>query len=417
MIDPDGSELRVVHIVTAFQRHEDDVITPWLTALIRAQRARGADASVLAPSYRGLGTQRVGEIDVRRFRYAPRGLERLTHEETVPDRLGRSPLYAGLLPLYMAGGILGSLRLGRQRPDVVHVHWPVPHAVFGAAARIASGGRTAMVCTYYSVEIRWIERRMSWLRPLLSWSVRSADGVTAISTETASRLPKRAERDVSIVPFASALEAPNWEGRRTTLDLTAAEPLQLLFVGRLVERKGVEHLVEALSLVRRRRAAKLTLVGEGEWRSVIERAAERLELEEHVTFAGHVSEEKLREHYESCDIFVLPAVVDSKGDTEGLGVVLLEALGFERPVVASAVGGITDIVIPERTGWLTRPGDAPDLARTIEAIADDPERARHVARQGRRFVEERFSMERIAADLENVYRSAIARRTGLPEGA
>lgn len=414
MTDPDGGALRVVHIVTAFPRHEDDVITPWLSALIRAQRARGIDASVLAPSYRGLGTRRVGEIEVRRFRYAPRSVERLTHDETVPDRLGRSPVYAGLLPFYLAGGILGAMRLGRerQRPDVVHVHWPVPHAVFGAAARSASGGRTAMVCTYYSVEIRWIERRMRWLKPLLAWSARTADGVTAISSETAARIPGRDDREVAIIPFAGALYPSDAKRRRPAL--STGEPLRLLFVGRLVERKGVEHLVEALARVRRSRPAELTVVGEGEWKPAIQSAVEREGLEGHVAFAGNVSEEKLRECYESCDIFVLPAVVDSKGDTEGLGVVLLEALAFERPVVASALGGIPDIVIAERTGWLVRPGDAAELARTIEAIAADPEHARDVARRGRRFVEQRFSVERIAEDLETVYRSAIRRRAVRP---
>ncbi len=415
MAGSDGSEIRVVHIVTAFPRHEDDVITPWLGTLIRAQQAGGLDVSVLAPSYRGLGAQRVGEIDVRRFRYAPRRFERLTHDETVPDRLGHSPWYAGLLPLYLAGGVLESLRLGRERPDVVHVHWPVPHAVFGATTRAASGGRTAMVCTYYSVEIRWIERRVPWLKPLLAWSARAADGLTAISTETASRVPAPAEREISIVPFGSALQVSGREGLRPPL--ATDDPLQLLFVGRLVERKGVEHLVEALGRVRQTRAAKLTLVGEGEWRPVIQKAVEREGVEEHVTFAGRVSAERLREYYERCDIFVLPAVVDSKGDTEGLGVVLLEALGFARPVVASALGGIPDIVKPERTGWLTRPGDAEDLAGTILAIAADPDRARDIARRGRSFVEERFSIEQIAADLEAVYRTAITRRTGRPEGA
>lgn len=415
MTDADGRDggLRVAHIATAFQRSADDVITPWLTALLQAQRARGLDVSVLAPSYRGLESHRIGEIEVRRFRYAPRRFETLTHEETVPDRLGHSPAYASLLPFYMIGGTLAALRLGRTRPDVVHVHWPVPHAVFGAAARLASRGRTAMVCTYYSVEIRWIERRMPWLKPLLAWTVRAADGITAISTETAAGIPA-GERSISVVPFASAMEMTSDTAARRTA-LTSGDPLQLLFVGRLVERKGVEHLVRALRIVRERREAELTVVGEGKWRPVIEKEVRRSGLDAHVTLAGFVSKERLREYYETCDIFVLPAVVDAKGDTEGLGVVLLEALACERPVVASAVGGIRDIVIPGRTGWLTRPGDPGDLADTILALASDPDAARHVARQGRRFAEERFSASRVAESLEKVYRSAIARREGRPD--
>ena len=130
--------MRVVHVVTAFPRSDDDVITPWLVSLIAAQRESGLDVSVLAPAYRGLGAGTVLGVPVRRFRYAPRSCETLTHDETVPDRLRRSPAYASLVPLYVAGGVRAGLRLGRERPDVIHVHWPVPHALIGAAARSAS---------------------------------------------------------------------------------------------------------------------------------------------------------------------------------------------------------------------------------------------------------------------------------------
>jgi len=400
--------LRVVHIVTAFQRYEEDVITPWLSALVSAQRARGMDASILAPSYRGLGSQRIGGVPVERFRYAPRSCETLTHDETVPDRLRRSPAHAALLPSYLAGGLWASARSGRLHPDVVHVHWPVPHALFGAAARFASGGRAALVCTFYSVEINWVERRARWLRPFLVWSARTADAVTAISSATAARVRTLVDRDVSVVPFAAGLTATGGEGRPA---LTGAGPLRLLFVGRLVQRKGVEYLVEALALVRKARPAELTIVGEGEWRSTIQETAQRAGVERHVRFAGSVPERDLRGYYEACDIFVLPAVIDAKGDTEGLGVVLLEALDLERPVIGSAVGGIPDIVRPGETGWLVPPANPKALAETILEIAGDPERARHVARRGRAIVEERFSLERVTEELETVYHAGLSTRS------
>ncbi|MEE9576099.1 MAG: glycosyltransferase family 4 protein [Gemmatimonadota bacterium] len=400
--------MRVVHVVTAFPRSDDDVITPWLVKLIAAQRESGLDASVLAPAYRGLGARTVLGVPVRRFRYAPRPCETLTHDETVPDRLRRSPAYASLIPLYLAGGVRAGRRVGREAPDVVHVHWPVPHALIGAAARSASNGRSALVCTFYSVEIRWIEHRLRWLRPLLRWSIRTADAVTAISSETAARVRRLAEREVAVIPFSGAVWGENALVARESGRVEG--PLRLLFVGRLVERKGVEYLVEALQHIRRERPAELTIVGEGEWGPVIRREVERLRLESHVRFTGYVPERRLREYYQTCDIFVLPAVVDSKGDTEGLGVVLLEALRFERPVIGSAVGGIPDIVRPGETGWLVPPGDPEAIAGAALEIAGDPGSALGIARKGRRFVEERFSLERVVAELTDVYRSAIRAR-------
>lgn len=408
MDDPQRSEgLRIVHIVTAFQRHDGDVITPWLSALVSAQRACGMDASVLAPSYRGLGSQRIGGVPVERFRYAPRSLETLTHDETVPDRLNRSPAYAALLPSYMAGGLWAASRSGRRHPDVVHVHWPVPHALFGAVARFTSGGRAALICTFYSVEISWVERRARWLLPLLTWSARTADAVTAISSSTADRLRALAGRDAHVIPFAAGLARTGGEGRPA---LSGPGPLRLLFVGRLVQRKGVEYLVEALALVRQTRSVELTIVGEGEWKDTIQEAAKRAGVERDVRFSGHVSEPDLRRCYEASDIFVLPAVIDAKGDTEGLGVVLLEALSFERPVIGSDVGGIPDIVRPGETGWLAPPGNPKALAEAILEVAADPERARRIARRGRAIVEQRFSLERVTEELETVYHSGLKAR-------
>jgi glycosyltransferase involved in cell wall biosynthesis len=409
-----GRPLRVIHIVTAFQRHPDDVITPWLSALISAQRAEGVDASVLAPSYRGGGSVRVGEIPVRRFRYAPARWERLTHEETVPDRLRRSPGYLMLIPFYVAGGLVASLRAGRSRPDIVHVHWPLPHALFGAAVRFASGGRTALVCTYYSVEIRWIENRLPWLLPLLGWSIRTADAVTAISERTAVSVRGLAGREARVIPFAAAVSGP--PGKTLRPALSSGEPLRLLFVGRLVQRKGVEHLVDALAIVRRSRPAVLTIVGDGEWRDVIRQAVARARVTEHVRMVGYVPEADLGGYYEWCDIFVLPAVVDEKGDTEGLGVVLLEALRFSRPVIASRLGGIPDVVQPGTTGWLVPPGDPAALATAVLEVAADPQGAHGVAAEGRRTVDLRFSLPRIVNDLDEVYGIASTSREAARRG-
>ena len=369
---------------------------------------------MLAPSYRGLPGGTLHGIPVERFRYAPAALETLTHDETVPERLGRVPGYAALLPGYLLSGLLASRRVGRTRPDVVHVHWPVPHAFFGAAMREAASGETAMVCSYYSVELAWVESRVRWARPFLRWTIEAADAVTAISSATAARVRSLVERPVAVVPFAAAVEPVGDAPVRPPL--SDGDPLRLLFVGRLVERKGVEFLVEALPLIQSRRPVTLTIVGEGAWEGRIRAVSLRCGVEESVVFAGRISDAELRRRYAECDLFVLPAVVDRKGDTEGLGVVLLEALRFGRPVIASAVGGIPDVVVHGETGWLVPPRDPEALARTVLDAASDPDRARVVGSRGRGHAAARFSLDRIVGDLEACYlearRSRRTRRRG-----
>ncbi len=405
--------MRVVHVATAFPRSEEDVITPWLLALIRLQRRQGVESEVLTSSYRGLGDQVISGIPVHRFRYAPRALETLTHDETVPDLLERRPLRVVLVAPYLAAGIGAAARIGRlDPPDVVHVHWPMPHALLGAALRRASGGRTAVVSSFYSAELNWTRERLPWLRRLVRWSARSADAITAISRSTAALVHELSDRTPTVIPFAAAVDGAAEGAARLPLAGGTDAPVRLLFVGRLVERKGVEVLIEALARIRERRAATLTVVGEGQWAAPIREAVRTFDLEDAVELTGLIPTAELEKKYVDADFFVLPAVYDRKGDTEGLGVVLLEAMRHGRPVIGSEAGGIPDIIEHGHTGWLVPPGNASALADTILRLCAAPDETRSVAERGRVETLRRFSWERILADLSAVYEEAIRVRRG-----
>lgn len=400
--------MKVLYLVTAYQRNEADVITPWMVETIRALAARGVEVEVLAPSYRGLGDQTVGGVRVHRFRYAPRAWETLTHDQTAPDRIRERPWFLGLVPGYVAAGSRAAARLARTGGfDAIHAFWPLPQGVLGLAAKRASG--LPLVSTFFGVELTWMEKQLPFLAPALRRIVRGSDAVTAISTYTAERL-RGAVPGVEpvVIPFGAAVESP------PAVDAAAepgeaGAPFELLFVGRLVERKGVPLLLDAVASLPPGRRAVLHVVGDGPDRAALEERASRLGLDGRVVFHGFVPHEEKRRRFASCDAFVLPAVVDAKGDTEGLGVVLLEAMTYGKPVIASAAGGIVDIVRDGRNGWLVPPGDAAALAGAIAACMDDPERARRFGAQGRADVAERFSWSAISAKLEEVYREAIAR--------
>ena len=403
--------LQVIHVVTAFPRTPTDPITPWLVELVRRQRESGIDARVFAPAYRGgPAVEPFPEIPVARFRYAPASLETLTHEESVPDRIRHHPSAVSLLPLYLAGGIRAAHDAGHDQPDVVHVHWPMPHALFGAAVRRGSGDRTAVVCSYYSVELNWVTQKLRPLLPFLRWTARTADAVTAISNSTGAAVRRLTEQPVSIVPYGAALDDDGLPSVRPAL--SGDGPLRVLFVGRLVERKGVEVLVRALAGLASLPDAELTVIGAGERAHVIERTARLHGVADRVHLRGTVTREELVRSYSNHDVFVLPAVVDAKGDTEGLGVVLLEALRFERPVIASDLGGIPDIVEHERTGLLVPPGDPAILGSAIESLARNPDRARQMALRGRQVARDRFGWDRVLETTNRVYASAMERRRG-----
>jgi glycosyltransferase involved in cell wall biosynthesis len=359
---------------------------------------------VLAPSYRGLADQVVEGVRVHRFRYAPAWLETLTHDQTAPDRVRERPWYLALVPGYVAAGAAAARRLARSGEfDVVHAFWPIPHGLLGLAAKRSAG--VPLVCTFFGVELTWLSSQLPFLAPLLRRIVRGSDAVTAISTYTAGKLREIAPAaEVEIIPFGAAVDGSTaHEPQDARLDGDRG-PFELLFVGRLVERKGVQHLIEATSLLRGRgRDVRVRVVGHGPYLDVLRRRAAEEAVEDVVVFEGQISDDALAHRFAACDAFVLPAVTDAKGDIEGLGVVLIEALQYRRPVIASRAGGITDIVRHGETGLLVPPGDAAELAAAIEWYMDEPGRARSMAEAGARDVAARFGWESIVERLVRVY--------------
>jgi glycosyltransferase involved in cell wall biosynthesis len=392
--------VKVLYLVSAYPRAPGDVITPWLVETIRRLGARGVGVEVLAPAYRGLASGTLDGVPVHRFRYAPRRWETLTHDQTAPDRIRERPLFFGLVPGYVAAGSVAAARLARSgRFDALHAFWPLPHGLIGLAAKRASG--VPLVSTFFGVELTWMEGQLPFLAPVLRRIVRGSDAVTAISTYTAGRL-RRAVPGVepAIVPFGATVEPG---GRPPLPPRPPTGAFELLFAGRLVERKGVHLLLDALARLADGPPVMLHVVGDGPERPRLEARARELGLGAGVFFHGFVPREALELRMATCDAFVLPAVVDAKGDTEGLGVVLLEAMSYGKPVVASAAGGIVDIVRNGRNGYLVPPGDAAALAGAVARLMRDPAAAAEMGVRGREDVREGFSWEVIVDRLVEVY--------------
>jgi glycosyltransferase involved in cell wall biosynthesis len=282
-----------------------------------------------------------------------------------------------------------------HRFDVIHVHWPVPHALFGWAGKKFSGSR--LVLTFYGVELRWVKNRFPFLRKFISWAINRADLVTCISSHTQQEIRNYSHKPATIIPFGAGFDVG------TDGEFPEAQPPEILFVGRLVERKGVRYLVDAFFQLSREMDVKLYIVGEGPEKQTLDKQIQRLGIQDRAILTGSIPEGELRVRYQRCSVFVLPAVVDSKGDTEGLGVVLIEALLYGKPVIASRLGGIVDIVKDGRTGILVPEKDIRQLAQALKKLLTDLSLRRRLAADGRQFVQQHFSWDRIIAQLKSAY--------------
>ena len=186
----------------------------------------------------------------------------------------------------------------------------------------------------------------------------------------------------------------------------------VLFVGHLIHRKGVDLLIRAFSEVYRLEAdARLYIVGgpvastDAGWYQDTLSLPGRLGILDRVTFVGPVESHKepaLNLWYNACDVLVLPS------RAEGMGMVLMEAMACGKPVIGTGVGGIPNVVTEGENGFLVDPDDPSGLAGAIAQILDDTALARRLGEHGMRQVKASYSWERIADTTTELYRSALS---------
>ncbi len=174
-------------------------------------------------------------------------------------------------------------------------------------------------------------------------------------------------------------------------------------VSKLWEGKGHGVLIEAFKLLKEKITdAKLVIVGEGHLYDELFRMVDTNGLRESVFFTGFQMD--VSEIIATFDVAVLPSLF------EGMGRVILEAMAMERPVVASRVGGIPDLIEQDVNGLLVRPGDVKELADALEKLLNDKRLARKMGREGRKRIKEQFSAHVMVQSIEKVYRELLSRK-------
>ena len=395
---------KVLVIGSVYPRFHEDAEVPWLRTSIAHLKKAGLDIQVLAPAYKGLKSHEIDGVKVNRFRYAPAEWEMLTHEEGAPSKMASKPWLQLLAIPYIISGFFKCIKICRKfRPDVIHAHWPFPHAYIALGA--AKLFRIPLVLNFHGAELLLI-RKKKWVKPFLKFAIGQAQAVFANSSFTASKIKALRDVDVEWSPYGTTLETK--EGG--SLPRNAPEPhsikskFKILFVGRHIERKGICYLIEAAKYLPRDQF-EIRIVGVGDLTEQLKKQATAIAASNaaEIIFTGKLSPEALANEYKTANVFTLPAIVDSKGDTEGLGVVLIEAMELGLPVVASNVGGIPDVVVDGETGILVPEKDPKALADAYKRLASDNELVKKLLAGAQKRIDECFNWDRIVERQIAVY--------------
>lgn len=387
--------MKVLFLTHNFPRFDGDLPGSFLLRLASALGKQGADVRVVAPAAPGLAeSAKFNGTGVERFHYAPPRYETLAYGGNMAEQVRDSWSARFTMLGFLGAEFRSAVRARREhQPDIVHAHWWFPSGLVGTW--LSKLSRTPLVTTLHGSDVR-IARSVSVSRPAFRHVLKHSAATTAVSrwlAHEAQALVSATAPVVAPMPVATDLFTPGGTRRSNSL----------LFVGKLSRQKGLDVLLQALS----RLAADVTLdvVGDGAERQALEKLAGELGVTSRVRWHGSQSQESLVPFYRSASALVVPSA------DEGLGLVAVEALLCETPVVAFESGGLPDVIQHERTGLLVSERSPAALAAAISDVLGRGDRGQSLGVGGRLHALGTFAPESAARRYLDIYRDAIERST------
>jgi glycosyltransferase involved in cell wall biosynthesis len=283
--------------------------------------------------------------------------------------------------------------------DLVHVHQLPPPATMLFFWRIPR-----LVVSTWGADIVDLDQRSRRHLKELSrrFVLRQAVAVTATSRFLADATKRYLSegRQVSVVPFGVDLSRFS----RDPVDRPPAPPVRLIITKHLTPKYGIDYLLQAIKTVYTEfRDLELLVIGDGEQKGQLQALTQKLGLDAIVRFQGAVPHDQIPWFLERSHIYVMPSINDS----ETFGVAAVEAQAMGLPVIASAVGGVPEVLIDGHTGLLVPPRDVRALANAILRLAADPEMREKMGSEGRKFVREKYDWRVSVQSMERVYRRVL----------
>lgn len=404
---------RALCLTSNFPRWEGDATTPFVLHLAQDLAEWGWQVDVLAPHAPGAARREVlGGVHVERFRYVlPESAQTVCYQGGALVNLRKRPVEKLKLPaLVGAEGWAAWRRLARGDYDVLHSHWVLPQGFVGMLASRAS--RVPHVVTVHGGDL--FALRGPWMARFKRAALRRAQAVTVNSSFTEHAVRKLCPElaTVTRIPMGVRVDPLSAEERAQAGRIRRqygqpGQPL-LVFVGRLVEEKGLGDVLAAVAMLKESYPGlRLLVVGEGQDRGAFEAwVAEQL-LGEAVSFVGWVASDLVRAHVAAADVFVGPSRTGPDGWVEAQGLTFLEAMVAGTAVVATRMGGIPDAVRHEETGLLVEERRPDQIAEAVRRLWSDEVLRRRMVDRGQRWVGDGFSRPSSARRFAEVFDSLL----------
>jgi len=379
---------KILIITSTFPRWPHDHVAGFVNDLA-VELAKKMPVVVLAPYSKGSECYEEKDgIKIYRFKYWFEKNNNLADGGILPN-LRKNPLYYLQIPAFILSEIINAIKIvKKEKVDVIHAQWIIPQ------------GFTALVLKKL-INIKYMvtslggdmfpfktnNKPLLWLYKMI---IANASFVTAVNQSFVWEIDALNNKKSYYIPNGIDINKFN----KTFI---GNKKKNILFVGRLVEKKGLSYLIEALKMLDDRLYHKLIIIGDGPLRATLQKLVSDLSLSRKVSFLGSISYDKLLDLYRDNMLVVVPSISTKTGDVDGFPTVYLDAMASGCPIIASKIDGIEAIIKNNENGVVVQQKDPKAIANAIYNLINNDTLRNSIAQKALKDVIENYSWKIVSS--------------------
>tara|TARA_Y100000310_G_scaffold315547_1_gene366228 strand:+ start:391 stop:1572 length:1182 start_codon:yes stop_codon:yes gene_type:complete len=390
---------KVLVLTSTFPRWKNDTTPPFVYTLSKLI-SKNYNIIVLAPhSHKASKYENIGNMNIQRYQYFISRYQKLAYNSGIIHNVKNSFLAKIQIPFFLTSQFLKSNKLLLENNiELIHSHWLIPQGFIGVILKLIYN--KPLIVTIHGSGFLPLKNKQ--FRKLQDFILYNANVITINSLtakrELINRFPNLNQDKIKLIPMG--------------IDLNIFKPTSInnkdtniLFVGRIVEQKGLKYLIKAIKKINDKNI-KLLIIGKGPYINNLKQLIKSLNIENQVEFLGSKNQKEISHYYNLADIFVLPSVTTKTG-TEALGLVLVEAMACKTPVIGSSSGGIKDIIKDNETGLIFQEKNSDELANKILEILNNNQLKNKIINNGFKFSKNNFDWKIISNKFIEIYDNLI----------
>lgn len=389
-------------IASSYPRFDGDGTAPFVRSISLALKRLGNKIDIIAPYDPEVNEAGQEEIDVKRFKYAPRKIWHIMgHSRALKrDNILDIRTYFLIIPYIISG--TGTLwkSINTHKSTIVHAHWSLPNGL--CAWIIKKARHIPYVISLHGSDV-FVAKKNFLFEKINELVLKGAKAITACSNELFEYAVNHggrgktyliewgADPDVFFPIKEKAESRKKWNLPEDAVLITS--------LGRFVPKKGFDILISAFAQAKKPKNTFLVIGGSGSQRDALIEHSNKLGIEKHVLLPGAIKWQDAPAFLGTSNVFVLPSIRDPHGNIDGLPTVLLEAMSCGLPCIASDIGGVSLVIRSWENGVLVNPNNVPVLASAITKILSDPNVRIKLSKAARESILERYNWLVVAQKL------------------